>query len=416
MASFHCSVKVGRTGSGGSHADYITRTGKYATKEKDDLEHSESGNLPAWADSPKDFWRAADEHERANGTVYREFEIALPRELTPAQRLNMVREFVQQEIGDRHAYTFAIHNPRATIEGGEQPHAHIMFSERQRDAIEREAAQYFKRWNAKAPERGGCQKANKAATSTERKTALVKFRERFASMQNRHLAKHGHKAEVTHLSLEAQGIDRAPEPHLGPKVAAAVAKDVQALRSAPSHEVDPVRPSLENSQFVRIEQEAVSQVNQKIDQAMRGFKANYEKAKTEHDKAQYLKDRAQEQGFLTLGKLQNMPPQPKLIGRKAWEEQKASLTAHFEKAKEVNEAAGKAIERASEAMKRFGAGLHRPSVEKAVLEALRKSEPHLAQAYTQAKEMEAEQTRKRVQEAKEQARNKATQRERGLSR
>lgn len=396
MASFHCSVKVGRSGTGASHADYITRSGKYATKEKDDLEAVEAGNLPAWAETPKDFWRAADEHERANGTVYREFEIALPRELTKEQRLEMVREFVRQEVGDQYAYTFAIHNPRATIEGGEQPHAHVMFSERKQDGIERAAEQYFKRWNAKAPEKGGCQKGNVASTPTVRKAELVKLRERFAKLQNRHLAKHGHKVEVTHLSLKAQGIDREPEPHLGPKVAAAVAKDVQELRKAPGQEVDQVA----------IDQEkAVSLVNQKIDQAMRGFKANYEKAKTEHDKAQHLKDRAQEQGFLTRGKLQNMPPQPKLIGRKAWEEQKASLTAQFEKAKEVNEAAGKAVERASEAMNRFGAGLHRPSVEKAVLEALRKSEPHLAQAYTQAKEREAEQTRKRVQEAKEQRRN-----------
>ncbi|MGK3681354.1 hypothetical protein ACSLOD_28105, partial [Escherichia coli] len=41
-----------------------------------------------WArDNPSHFWQAADQFERANGSTYRELEIALPRELTPEQRL-----------------------------------------------------------------------------------------------------------------------------------------------------------------------------------------------------------------------------------------------------------------------------------------------------------------------------------------
>ncbi|MBN4842137.1 MobA/MobL family protein, partial [Citrobacter braakii] len=92
--------------------------------------------------------------------------IALPREFTPAQRLELVRDFVQQEIGDRHAYQFAIHNPRAAIEGGEQPHAHIMFSERLNDGIERDPQPYFKRANTKNPERGGAKKVRFGETPT----------------------------------------------------------------------------------------------------------------------------------------------------------------------------------------------------------------------------------------------------------
>lgn len=232
MASFHCSVKVGKSGSGAAHANYIEREGKYASKSKDDLEHKESGNMPEFAETSGEFWSAADEHERANGSVYREFEIALPRELTQAQRLELVREFVEHEIGDRHAYTFAIHNPKAAIDGGEQPHAHIMFSERKRDGIERPAEQYFKRWNGKQPERGGCQKAGTAKTPTERKAELVQLRQRFAELQNKHLAKSGHSVQVTHLSLAAQGIDREVEPHFGPKLAKELAEAVKIDRGA----------------------------------------------------------------------------------------------------------------------------------------------------------------------------------------
>jgi hypothetical protein len=233
MATFHCQVKAGKSGSGGAHADYIERDGKYASKSKDDLEHRETGNLPKFAETSGEFWKAADKGEGEKKSPYREYEIALPRELTKEQRLELVREFVRQEIGDKYTYTFAIHNPPAMIDGGEQPHAHIMFSERIIDGIDRPAEQYFKRWNAKNPERGGCKKGNNEfKTAVTRAAELVQLRERFANLQNEHLARHGHTARVTHLSLKAQGIDREVEPHFGPKLAKELATAIQADRAA----------------------------------------------------------------------------------------------------------------------------------------------------------------------------------------
>ena len=216
MASYHLSVKTGGKGSASPHADYISREGKYAREKDSDLEHKESGNMPAWAaHKPSEFWKAADTSERANGCTYREIEIALPRELKPEQRLELVRDFVQQEIGDRHAYQFAIHNPKAAIAGGEQPHAHIMFSERINDGIHRDPEQYFKRANTKEPERGGAKKARFGETPTERKEYLVAQRERWADLQNKHLERYQHADRVDSRSLKAQGIDREPERHLG---------------------------------------------------------------------------------------------------------------------------------------------------------------------------------------------------------
>ncbi|HIE0136342.1 MobA/MobL family protein [Proteus mirabilis] len=216
MASYHLSVKTGGKGKAASHADYIAREGKYAREKDNDLEHTESGNMPAWAaHKPSEFWKAADTFERANGCTYREIEIALPRELTPSQRLELVRDFIQQEIGDRHAYQFAIHNPRAAIEGGEQPHAHIMFSERLNDGIERDPQQYFKRANTKKPERGGAKKVRFGETPTERKAYLIAQRERWADLQNKHLERYQHPDRVDARSLKAQGIEREPERHFG---------------------------------------------------------------------------------------------------------------------------------------------------------------------------------------------------------
>ncbi|MDC7924931.1 MobA/MobL family protein, partial [Escherichia coli] len=216
MASYHLSVKTGGKGKAASHADYIAREGKYAREKDSDLEHKESGNMPAWAaHKPAEFWKAADTFERANGCTYREIEIALPRELKPEQRLELVRDFIRQEIGDRHAYQFAIHNPKAAIAGGEQPHAHIMFSERMNDGIDRDPQQYFKRANSKEPERGGAKKVRFGETPTERREYLIAQRERWATLQNNHLERYQHPDRVDARSLKAQGIDREPERHLG---------------------------------------------------------------------------------------------------------------------------------------------------------------------------------------------------------
>ncbi|EGS9065866.1 MobA/MobL family protein [Salmonella enterica] len=219
MASYHLTVKTGAKGSGASHAAYISREDKYANKERyEDLEHKQHGNMPSWAkDNPLLLWQAADNFERSNGTAYREFEVALPRELTPDQRLELVNDFIKNEIGDRHAYQFAIHCPKAGIEGKEQPHAHIMFCERINDGIDRDPAHFFKRANSKNPEMGGAKKASAPQSHTQRKEALIALRERWANLQNNHLEKHGHADRVDHRSLKEQGIDREPEKHMGPK-------------------------------------------------------------------------------------------------------------------------------------------------------------------------------------------------------
>ncbi|WP_258231916.1 MobA/MobL family protein, partial [Salmonella enterica] len=123
MASYHCTVKAGAKGSALKHADYISRSGEYKSyKSREDLEFSSSGNMPSWAKkNPAELWKAADEFERKNGTAYREIEISLPRELTREQRLELVEDFVQKEIGDRHAYQYAVHNPPGATHGKDEP-------------------------------------------------------------------------------------------------------------------------------------------------------------------------------------------------------------------------------------------------------------------------------------------------------
>lgn len=218
MAIARLSMKVGKAGKAGPHAAYIAREGEYAhRREKGEaLEACDAGNLPRWAQArPLEFWQAADAHERANGTTYREMEIALPRELSTAQRIGLVRAFVAEELGERHAYQWAIHNPRAA-DSGEQPHVHLMFSERQRDGIERDPGQYFRRYNAKNPERGGARKgygphAGQTLTAAERKADLVALRGRWEVMCNAHLERAGLAERIDMRSHAERQTGQVPE-------------------------------------------------------------------------------------------------------------------------------------------------------------------------------------------------------------
>ena len=222
MAIYHLSVSTRARGFGASHASYIERSGKYAGK--DDLAASQSGNMPAWAvDQPGRFWEAADVYERANGRAYRELEISLPRELSAQQRIELVREFVDGTLGDRHAYTWAIHNPVAS-DGQEQPHVHLMFSERVMDGIDRDPAQFFKRWNAKEPEKGGAGKDR----AMNAKSFVTQIREDWANTANDYLERVGLSVRIDHRSYRE--LDRLAElePQLEPQLKVGVGKHLEA--------------------------------------------------------------------------------------------------------------------------------------------------------------------------------------------
>ena len=102
MAIYHLSVKTGSRISGQSakaKSEYIEREGKYE-KDRDELEHSESGNMPEWAQAdPQKYWEAADEHERANGSLFKEIEFALPVELDERQQRELASSFAADLTG-----------------------------------------------------------------------------------------------------------------------------------------------------------------------------------------------------------------------------------------------------------------------------------------------------------------------------
>lgn len=206
------NVRVGKKGMGKSHADYILRLDKYQP-HADKLEKlglTGSGNMPDWAkENPKLFWEMADLHERKNGSVYREHIISFPREFTEQEQEQFIKEWVKDELGDKHPYTFAIHIPLAN-DGKGQPHCHLMFSDRANDGIDRGADEFFKRYNAKNPEKGGAKKLNTGLDYTTRKQELKDQRMRLQDKYNLYLERAGHTARVDLRNWKERGLTEKP--------------------------------------------------------------------------------------------------------------------------------------------------------------------------------------------------------------
>jgi MobA/MobL family len=219
MASYHIQINTGPKGAALEHAQYIQREGRFTPERYGEVAAHGHANFPAWAREDRGaFWRASDEYERANGNTYREYELALPRELSREQQIALVQRFAEQELGSTRPYEWAIHTPMAQ-DGKEQPHVHLMFSDRQLDGIERGPEQFFKRYNSKHPELGGSRKATYGADREEAAVVYEGIRERWAKVQNLALEHAGETVRVDHRSLAAQGIrDREPEVHRGPAV------------------------------------------------------------------------------------------------------------------------------------------------------------------------------------------------------
>ena len=231
MAIYHLNVKNGSRGGGQSaqaHAAYIEREGKYALdrqtgEARDALVYCESGHMPSWAAGDDlAYWQAADVYERANGQLYKEVEFALPVELTEQAGRQLAVAFAHQLTDAEHLpYTLTIH-----AGAGENPHCHLMISERANDGIERAADQWFKRANRDTPELGGALKTRRLQT----KDWLAETRATWAAEANQALQAAGHEIQIDHRSYAAQGLDRPAGVHLGPHAHAMEQRGIETER------------------------------------------------------------------------------------------------------------------------------------------------------------------------------------------
>ena len=222
MAIYRLEVTSGTKGpqSASAKFDYITRSGKYEKGTRDAVSYSLHGNMPKWARAKRrDYWAAADEHERKNGRVFKHVGFALPRELDQASQEKLARALVKNITkapeGDL-PFSLVIHASE------KNPHAHLMFHERALDAHHRTPESWFKRANKKHPERGGAAKAR----SVNDMKWLYRVREDWSKLVNKALERSAIKETVDHRSRYARGLGPATL-HLGQQRCALEAQGVR---------------------------------------------------------------------------------------------------------------------------------------------------------------------------------------------
>ena len=160
--------------------DYRARSGV------DHVEILVPDHAPDWAQDRATLWNAVEAAEtRKNSQVAREIRVALPAELDPAQRVELVRDFCQRQFVDRGMVAdIALHAPGR--EGDDRNHhAHILLTTREI------AAEGFttknRNWNAVE--------------------ALEGWREAWGQDANLALEQYGIEARIDHRTLEAQRIE-----------------------------------------------------------------------------------------------------------------------------------------------------------------------------------------------------------------
>lgn len=236
MATYHLSLKNGKTGTAKQHADYILREGRFSSGRRAEELVYKNANLPHWAMSASDFFAHADKYERTNGRAYSEFEIALPNELTHEENQKMVNDFVGKHIGNNKVWAYAIHSKPATFDDDEeQIHAHIMFCERVvEDGMTKakSPSKFFKRYNGKSLDNSGYKK-DERFTSSDARDSIKKIRQSWEDMVNAEYTSRRINKTVSCKTLKVQRdlaaaagdndladfFDREPQEHLGPALA-----------------------------------------------------------------------------------------------------------------------------------------------------------------------------------------------------
>lgn len=211
---------IARSGGRSAVASAAYRAAVKLTNERDGLvhdftrkqgvDHAEivlpEGVEADWARDRSSLWNAVERAEvRKDARVAREFEIALPHELTPEQRLSLTRDFAC-DLANRYgaAVDFAIHQPQGQGDV-RNVHAHLLMTTRvvgetglgEKTLIERE---------------------NKWLLNNDQPTShmqLRDIRQAWEHHANRHLVRAGLEVRIDHRSHLERGLEIEPTEHMG---------------------------------------------------------------------------------------------------------------------------------------------------------------------------------------------------------
>lgn len=221
MAIYHCSTKpVTRATGRSSVAAAAYRSGARLTNERDGIthdfrakrgvDHSEivvpSGKGAEWALDRSALWNAVEKAEkRRDARVAREFEIALPHELSADEHVELTRAFAR-DLAERYgtAVDFAIHKPDGDSDI-RNVHAHLLMTTR---AVSAEGL----------GEKTNIERANKELLPLNLPTSqmqIVDIRRAWESHANEALARAGYEERIDHRSHQDRGLEIEPTQHMG---------------------------------------------------------------------------------------------------------------------------------------------------------------------------------------------------------
>lgn len=204
MAIFNWHIESYRKGSATSQSDYLWRRNHFNVR--DDLVATGCGNLPTWCDGdPARFFAASDTYERKNGSACRHLVVSLPREFNRTDWIGLVDNLIARDLQGK-PYQYAIHSDPNRDD--EHPHAHILYSDRVSDGIDRPAETFFLRPNAKNPALGGCRKDSGGHPPKQLKIGVINRKKLWAEIQNQALKEAGHAARVDYRSCQSKDLSR----------------------------------------------------------------------------------------------------------------------------------------------------------------------------------------------------------------
>ena len=159
-------------------------------------------HAPSWVSDRSELWNQVEEVERRrDAQLAREIDLAIPKELNNLDRIELVREYVQEQfvdqgmIADVCFHDFESHNP----------HAHIMLTTR--EITSEGFGKKQRAWNEHS--------------------LMPRWREKWSMHANRALEASGFTSRIDHRSYEAQGVDLIPTKHMGPSAAGMERKGIE---------------------------------------------------------------------------------------------------------------------------------------------------------------------------------------------
>lgn len=255
MAIYHCHCKIISRGQGRSAVGAAAyRSGEKLYNEYDGIEHDYTkkggvaySEIMLCENAPKEYqdrqtlWNAVEQIEKSSkAQLAREYEVALPVELSREEQIKLVRDFAKENFVDNGmCVDFSIHDK----EDG-NPHAHIMLTTR---PIEQDGSWGVKQRKEYILDKNGQKQYDKKkqtykcktvkTTNWDSKEFLQRSRESWSEKVNQELERKNVPQRVDHRSYKEQGIEKIPTQHIGVSANAMEKRGIESQRGNENREI-----------------------------------------------------------------------------------------------------------------------------------------------------------------------------------